>query len=397
MQHDYGRAPGSPTSRIDWPFAVMGVLFVLQAIVEYHSKSLGAEGMATKVICGAQIAFALSIVFSEANRVYVFQPVTVSLLLFWFWSCLYGLLTADNRMAMLYVCVKFTNWLASYLFLYVHIQTKPAAFRSFLFFVCLSIPIWLLAVYQESSYFVMSRDLDADSRIQSYTSYFLVALVPYVLFIQKRWLKAALIAVITLGVVYSLKRGAVLTLVAIAITYSFASLFCANGLQAKAKTVRALLYVWIIGLATAGAVYYTNSGAIHRRLEQGNSDREELWMESYEVLSKASGFHLVFGTGHRWAMSHRVLCPHNDFIGYQLQYGVVGLALLVYVNTVIAFYSFRMIKRRSPQGVVMLSVLVIIVCMEMFSYCWDLKTIAHSLGALGVSVGFTEIAYRPPM
>ena len=90
--------------------------------------------------------------------------------------------------------------------------------------------------------------------------------------------------------------------------------------------------------------------------EGTGSGRTEIWAEKLSSFAEGNPLHMIFGYGHvkGSTISGRHIGFHSDYIGFLVDYGFVGLGLLLYM----LFYPIRIALKGSPEKP---SVIVLIV------------------------------------
>lgn len=149
-------------------------------------------------------------------------------------------------------------------------------------------------------------------------------------------------------------RGAMLS-----VTVGFVVLL----LFSKAKLGYKILFTFIAAIA----VYYLYNNQYFDLLEyrimndEGTgSGRTEIWKEKLSAFFEGTPIKMVFGYGHVGGASigGRHIGFHNDFIGFLVDYGIIGLGFLLYM----LFYPIRIVHKGSIEKP---SVIVLIIFLAM--------------------------------
>lgn len=150
-------------------------------------------------------------------------------------------------------------------------------------------------------------------------------------------------------------RGAMLSVVC---AFVFLSMFSKIKLWQKIGIV-------LVGLV--GVLYLYNNqyfDLLLYRIENdsgGGSGRTEIWETKLEAFSQGNILQLLFGNGYYGGMTitGRYQGFHNDFVGFLVEYGILGLCLLLYM----LYYPIRLFfKRRIIQPDVIVIVIYLVTC-----------------------------------
>jgi hypothetical protein len=373
-------------------FFVMGMLFLLQAVGEYLLPGgAGGERMAIKLLCGLQVAFALATVAVSMHSVKIMHPIAIALILLCGWMGLAGMIHTDDHRAMLYACVMFFYWTSMFLFCYVRIQVAPDRSQKFLVLLALSLFIWILALRN-----TMALDMDITGRkkedqIQNYLSYYMVALMPFVLLLDSKKLKTISLLLISFGAVYSLKRGAVLALLLMGTSVSlyYFGVLCAG--KKRFRGIFISLSLWGFALAVGVTMYVINPDAVERRLNKDNSDRLAIYSTTTFELAKSTPFEMVFGHGYKTSTEDTGENPHNDWLLLQYDYGIVGVILMALVYITVLGLLAKLVKERSPLILPLSAAIMLMFAIQLYSMCVYIKTFGYITGLFGLVAGMVQV------
>lgn len=379
----------SARHKMDVPFLVMGLMFMAQAFAEYmFPEDLGGNRLVVKLLCGAQVAFALlaSFLSRHTNRPLRPSAISVALFLLCAWLCIVGMIQATDRKVMLYACVMFLYWYSMFLFCSARVQSD--ANRGWIFLVVLvsSLPVWLLSLEHSITVAMEESGRSADLQLQNYLSYYMVALFPYVLLLKSKMLKTIATAVIAFGCVYSLKRGAVIALACMGLGASlvYILVLCSGG---KRRTgVVALATLWCVGIVAGGLFVYANPGAVERRLTQ-DTGRQDIYHETIESIARSNLVDLVIGHGYFGNLPGARVAPHNDWLLLQYDYGIIGVLLMLGVYYAVFRLLWKLCRARSPLAISLASSLALLACIQMYSMGLYIKTFAFVTGSIGLVAG----------
>jgi hypothetical protein len=375
---------------MDIPFLIMGSLFLAQAVAEcLFPAGSGDERLVIKLLCGVQVVFALVTAFATKKMGRFFQPnsISVALLLLLIWLCLAGMIQVDDRMAMLYACVMFLYWYSMFLFFYVRSQADPRRCRAFLIIVAGSLFVWLFALRNSIVVAMEIAGRPQELQIQNYLGYYMVALFPYVLLVKSKTLKVIAMALISFGAIYSLKRGAVLALVLMGIGSSCLYLYVLPAGPKRVKGIVALLFFWGLGMAVSGLLYRVNPAAIERRIHGRTDDRTDTYSAILAEIAESNLFELLVGHGYLGSSPDTRDNPHNDWLLLQYDYGAVGVVLMLNVYRVLCVLLWRLCRMQSPLAVSLVSSIILLACVQMYSMGLYIKTFGFITGSIGLVAG----------
>lgn len=180
------------------------------------------------------------------------------------------------------------------------------------------------------NFFSLSPFSKASATPVNNTGYIFANLLPFLFLIKRKTLSLMVLALSAILVVLSLKRGAILITVAIAIYYIYI-LFKESNLSSKHKaTILVMLFIMFVTISSA--LYY-NDTMLQERVDQtlsGNSSgRNYLYGRLWENWKNTESIgNILFGYG----MSHTVLVTggryaHNDWLELITNMGLLGIGL----------------------------------------------------------------------
>lgn len=141
-------------------------------------------------------------------------------------------------------------------------------------------------------------------------------------------------------------RGAMLSVVC---AFVFLSMFSKIKLWQKIGIV-------LVGLV--GVLYLYNNqyfDLLLYRIENdsgGGSGRTEIWETKLESFSQGNMFQIIFGNGFYGGatITGRLIGFHNDFVGFLVDYGIVGLCMLLYM----LYYPIKLVPKNSKTKIVII-------------------------------------------
>lgn len=147
-------------------------------------------------------------------------------------------------------------------------------------------------------------------------------------------------------------RGAVLSIVVAFSILVFVS---------KTKKVYKIL---IVAIAIVGLYYlYSNEymNILVERIEHDDgtgSNRTLIWASKLKAYSEGNPLQILFGMGHAAGgyAGGQLVGFHNDYIGFLVDYGILGLCFLLYL----LYYPFKIVPSKSPNRSVVIVLLIYI-------------------------------------
>ena len=176
------------------------------------------------------------------------------------------------------------------------------------------------------------------------SGYFIVTLLPLLVFLEsKKLYQYALFLLCLILVVFSMKRGAILSCVLMFGFFMFKSLKDAS---TKQKTILLLFIASIV----LGLYYYISNfmmdniyflSRIEATLEGDTSNRSDLYGTFWKHILNEDLFHQLFGNGANYTLSVSYNYAHNDWLEIGVNQGLFGV--IVFCLYWISFFrcSFR--------------------------------------------------------
>lgn len=220
-----------------------------------------------------------------------------------------------------------TQWFFIMFFCTVHMQVNPKAYRTFLYFVPLMVLFFYMATIRHSN---LNIEFKGDESNQSgiYAGYYLVCLYPFIWDLRNKILRYALLLLVIYGVIYSMKRGAMLCLLS-SLFLSFLSyyLFFATGLK-RIPYFYAMIVVFSIMVLAVLYSINTKQETFNRRMKniESGSGRIEIYGEALKRFAKAPIMDKILGS------REQRFCAHNDFLFILYNFGIIGFMFLVMFN-----------------------------------------------------------------
>lgn len=162
--------------------------------------------------------------------------------------------------------------------------------------------------------------------------YFVVCLMPWAFLVEKKWLKIALIALVSLAVVFSQKRTAIVALALQLLIFLITNLKTKKIFTIKLVGTIILAVVFVYAFISVDQNYL--NGGVTKRFEKAESDnygnRFMIWEDLFEKYDNSNVYYKLFGHGcESFRSSSRYhLTAHNDYLETLYDYGLVSLIVL---------------------------------------------------------------------
>lgn len=205
------------------------------------------------------------------------------------------------------------------------------------------------------------------------TSYYALYLLPLFIAHPKKWVRYLAIAVTSIVIISSVKRGGIVALVFGLMTYILTKR------HIEGKGIRKLLGTFVL-LALIGGLLYLGIAQFGDNLlerlfdskDTTGSGRTEIWKGIFIRLSEQDISAWFTGNGHLATMSgtvgsRRGYSAHNDFLEIVFDYGI--MALFCYLGFFISLgrYILLSIRQKSPYAAPLAMMLVILFVLSMLS------------------------------
>lgn len=363
----------------------MGIFFVAMALSEYLLPAVsGKDRAVVKILNGSQVAFSFLFIFMGLRYCRLSRWLPISFFLLCFWMCCIEVVYARSFIYALYQCVIFFYWLSAFFFFYVRCSKRPNGLQAFLALAFLSLVFWLMALINFTAVSAKVSGLSSSFQSQNYVGYYIVALFPFVLLLKSKILKIIGFLLISYGSVYSLKRGVVLSLILMGFFSSF--LYVAVLSRKKFKVTLGLLLVWAITIGAGALFVYSNPEAVSRRIET-ESGRYAIYWDIFEAVKNADFLLLIIGHGGgqlRQTIGH---FAHNDWLMLLYDFGFIGMALMFNVYLCLVILMIKLYKARSELLLPLISSILLMFCVQLYSMGLHLKTFGFITGSIGMVAG----------
>ena len=182
-------------------------------------------------------------------------------------------------------------------------------------------------------------------------SYFPVFILPILLLTSSRIIRYTAIAITSIIVISSVKRGGVITLGLCLLVYVFVK----QWISGKSK-VRQLIVLAVVILMMSGVIYFLiqseENNVIERILsikDDGGSARDVLWKDVFQHIQNRDLVSRVIGNGYRSTekISVYALPAHNDVLEIWYDFGGIGIILYGIAFFSLFSYTIQLLKRKS--------------------------------------------------
>lgn len=165
-----------------------------------------------------------------------------------------------------------------------------------------------------------------------------------------RLLSIATLIFSTPALVLNASRGAILSVVLSSVILLLFS---------KIKTNYKVLFV----ILSAGFMYFLYTAQYFDLLEYrvendvgGGSDRVVIWAEKLKAFNEGGFLNILIGYGHDggWRITGELRGFHNDYVGFLVEYGIIGVLLFLYM----LYYPLKVVFKKSGDKIAVLSLMV---------------------------------------
>jgi hypothetical protein len=204
-------------------------------------------------------------------------------------------------------------------------------------------------------------------------AYWCLLLLPWCLLNSNKIIKYVGIGAITLVVLFSMKRTALLILALSILSYVSLSRVYGNK-KTNFGFIFVILLITGIGYETYSTVNTKTGGYFTSRIENifqdKGSGRVDIYQEVILLISNNTVENLAFGHGHnsvrRFTTDH--ISAHNDWLEVLFDYGIFIFCIYFWMHGCIIYKSFRLIQCHSFYGPPMVVSYIIFFCMSMGSH-----------------------------
>jgi hypothetical protein len=365
---------------------MMALFFMAIPVMErIYSSISGEERLAIKLLYGAQIGYALAVVILSDKSAWKKNRVALSFLLLFMWVCMYEIHYGADLEAMFYKWITYGYWMSLLLFFFVSSLHGQKFLKKFIFFIVITTILWVPAIMHFANMATEAAGLGLHRR-QDYSGYYIVALLPYILLTKKHWQKIVAVAFISFGSIYSLKRGVVLALVLMGFSSTIVYILFVGKRRNLGKNIIGIIGLSAIAVASAMIFLRDNSDDAIRRMNE-DTGRSRIYSRSYEIIKSRDFGGIVLGNTDRRIEDDLGILPHNDWLYLLHDYGVFGIFIMTFVYLALFGFLRRLCKTRSPLAIPLVSSIVLMFCIQMYSYGFFYKIFGYITGGIGIVLG----------
>lgn len=217
-------------------------------------------------------------------------------------------------------------------------------------------------------------------------AYEILALIPLLYFWKgKPLIQYAMLAVILIVVLSTVKRGAIMIGILCALYFFYTTI---RGTSKKVKLSTWLLIFVFVVVGTKYVVsFYENSSYAQLRMEKSlegdSSGRDEIFSKAWTIFVNSNPFNMLVGHG-AWSTIRFIgIAAHNDWLEILVNQGILGV--FVYMYYWVSFYKTCR-KDKNPFTRFILGMIIIIYFLStLFSMSYSAMTFPANL-ALGYSL-----------
>lgn len=210
--------------------------------------------------------------------------------------------------------------------------------------------IFICIVYQYYNlYSIANQARSENSHIA--VSYFPLFILPILLLSSSRTIRIIAIAITSIVIVSSAKRGGFVALGASLLVYELIKQF----VEEKSHWQK-IIMILIVFLLMGSAIYYLyqqeDNNIIERMLaikDDGGSDRDVLWADTFYNIQNRDMLSRIVGDGYRSSqkVSKYHLQAHNDILEIWYDFGGIGLFFYGIAFLSLCIYTWRLFTRKS--------------------------------------------------
>lgn len=259
-------------------------------------------------------------------------------------------------------------WPLSYLFFYVRARRYPGSLEQLQrYFLGFSVACVVL-------FFAVFREVNAGraGNLQQLNAVFFPLLtLPWIALVRKPTVRVLGFALIGIAVLFSLKRTAIIAASLAGVTFVVVGALTA----ARKSRLRTFLSVVVGVLVVASAYLYVDDSlgvAVTDRMlaarEDGGSGRLTIYQAVLDQFAAADVGRLLFGHGHYSTFEIFGVTAHNDFLEVAFDYGIVGLALYLWLHASLLRKLRGLVRARSSYAAAFGAAYAVFATMSMTSH-----------------------------
>lgn len=320
----------------------------------------------------------IQLFFVVSGFVFLFDKKKVGLgcitLMFAFsiWNGFVSLINFDSSLVSLHDWFQFLSLpIAPCTLLIFYKISRDKQITDFLVFVTLTFAVLAFLYYSNISSYRLNILLGDDyAEMMTSDIYFLVGLLPAVLISLNKKLSFIPFLVIFFLTILSGKRGAMITVAAMAFIYYITDM----GLKKRGNLFKIILFLLLIAVSVYLVAYVDDSYGTRsaERLdgisEDGGSGRSSIWRVVLLSIGQSGFFQLLFGHGFNSIYSLLGMRAHNDFLDIFYCYGFISFVMIVLVYVSLIMVNIKMYKSKYKYARILTCALIYSLMCSMVSY-----------------------------
>jgi O-antigen ligase len=207
--------------------------------------------------------------------------------------------------------------------------------------------------------------------------YYLLLLLPWILLCPREWCRYVGAGLIVVAVFWSMKRTAILALLVTLIVYVVTD---------RVRTRSHFSWYWLVAIGVAtyfsfqlySYVDIQTDRFLSKRIESSfydrGSGRIDIYSEVFRLLEKSTIDEWMLGHGHNTVRRFNTLqesdflSAHNDWLEIVFDYGLLALALYLFIHISLLRFTFNLLKQRSFYGPAMAASYTLFLVMSLTSH-----------------------------
>ena len=202
------------------------------------------------------------------------------------------------------------------------------------------------------------------------TSYFVLFLLPTLLFTPHKWLRYVGVVVTGIVLFSSFKRGGVIAFVLAIVAY----LFVKEVLVGRKFTrlfvfLITMIILFIILIFVDNAMGTVISERILNIREDGGSNRDQVWATTWNMIKASDAQQLLFGHGHNATVLDSPIgqSAHNDFLEILYDYGIIAFIPYLILHFMLIKKIFSYIREKCPLAPILAFTYTIFIILSLIS------------------------------
>lgn len=290
------------------------------------------------------------------------------------WLCyvIISVLLFSESKTMLFDLRQVVMWGSIFFMGYIIAKDSPEYIIWFRRLILIFLPVFIFMFYFISQF--RTFGIDQDGVIASNnTIYFILMLLPLLQLTESRKAQSLLLVLITVCVMYSMKRTAIIATVMCILIYVYYS-----WLKNNRDIMKRALIVLVVGAAAYGLYSAMAGSYLVSRFESIQEDKGSNRLDIYSVvwdkIVVSSDSEILFGHGFNAVMRNNASgekqSAHNDFLEVLYDYGLFGLTLYLSIIVSVVRLALRVKRERrfSDLFLPMAMSVFILLIVSMFSH-----------------------------